>query len=172
MATIKEVLNQEDQGRNCIYLYKEGIFLIAYDRSAYLFTKYIKKYNARRKYYKGIERSVCSIGFPEKVFQGIMESCGRTSERTEGEFRIEIPEAKTDQEEFDLWQKEATEKVEKKKEIPEDTTQKEYGGQENILERIGAFDLANKSPVECMIFLAEIQKEFKTMNKTNNQIPM
>lgn len=60
-----------------ITLYKEGIFLRAYEHSAYLFVNQIKEYSITKKYYKNAKQEVVYIGFPQNSFSNI-ENCPAT----------------------------------------------------------------------------------------------
>ena len=63
--TYKEILAQEDANVDRIILHKEGIFLKAYNQSAYLFHTYVKDFRLKRKFVKTVNRWVVSLGFPE-----------------------------------------------------------------------------------------------------------
>ena len=47
-----------------MYLYLEGTFLKAYERSAYFFHTYIQDFKLSRRYIKTVNRNVVSLGFP------------------------------------------------------------------------------------------------------------
>ncbi len=52
MSTIKERIEQEQSNIDKIYLYKEGIFYKAYERSAYLWVNNICNYEIKKRYVK------------------------------------------------------------------------------------------------------------------------
>ena len=66
---IADIYNTEQNNNNSIYLHKEGLFLRAYEVSAYLFCKNIKKYSVIKKHYKIINKDIVYIGFPSTVFE-------------------------------------------------------------------------------------------------------
>lgn len=71
---IEEVIKTELENINKIYLYKEGFFWRAYERSAYRFTKYIRKFQMLKKYIKKVKMDVCYIGFPENMLRVILNA--------------------------------------------------------------------------------------------------
>ena len=46
-----------------ILLYKEGVFWVAYEQSAYYIAQY-KGYKPTKKYFKNINQTIVSVGFP------------------------------------------------------------------------------------------------------------
>ena len=65
--TYKEILELEDVNTDKIYLYKTGLFLHAYDRSAYFVHKRIHPFKLSYRYIKSVNRNVASLGFPYNV---------------------------------------------------------------------------------------------------------
>lgn len=63
--TFSEILSREENNRNTVYLYKEGIFLKAYERSAYLVYMNIHEFKVSRRYVKSVNQEIFSLGFPE-----------------------------------------------------------------------------------------------------------
>ena len=52
-----------------------GLFWRAYEHSAFLFIKTLKKYSLTKKFYKNIEQEVIYLGFPKSAFLKIEEIC-------------------------------------------------------------------------------------------------
>jgi len=71
---ISNILELE-QVNTQILLHKEGLFLRAYEHSAYLFVKYIKAYNLTKKFYKNVKQEVVYLGFPQSSFSKIEAIC-------------------------------------------------------------------------------------------------
>ena len=71
--TISEILKIEDANTGSINLFKEGIFWRVYQKSAYLFTKYIKELKVLKKFYKNVNREVVYAGFPDIILPKIQE---------------------------------------------------------------------------------------------------
>ncbi len=63
--TFEEIISREESNTNRIYLYKEGIFLKAYEHSAFFVHLYIKEFKLSKRYIKTVNQDVISLGFPE-----------------------------------------------------------------------------------------------------------
>ncbi|MEA3452096.1 MAG: hypothetical protein U9Q83_09375 [Bacteroidota bacterium] len=70
---IQDILELEKNNTNNIILHKEGIFWRAYEKSAYLFTLYIKEYQITKKFYKNVNTEVVYLGFPKIALEQILE---------------------------------------------------------------------------------------------------
>lgn len=64
MNTIVHILSVESVNSGNIYLYREGIFYKAYERSAYAFITGVEKFMVKKKFVKCANQDVVSIGFP------------------------------------------------------------------------------------------------------------
>lgn len=64
MSTIIQILSTESANTSNIYLYREGIFYKAYERSAYAFVTGVQKFMVKKKFVKCANQEVVSIGFP------------------------------------------------------------------------------------------------------------
>lgn len=64
--TKKEIYDAEQQNFDKIILHKEGLFWIAYERSAYRVFHDIKRFKPNKKYIKIVGAEVVSLGFPDK----------------------------------------------------------------------------------------------------------
>ncbi len=63
--TYREILERESQNEDRIYLYREGLFLKAYDRSAYFAYVLVHPFKVSCRYVKSVNEDVFSLGFPE-----------------------------------------------------------------------------------------------------------
>lgn len=63
---IEKILEYEAQNNDTVILFKEGIFLRAYERSAMRFTEHIAPFKVFKKFYKIVNAEVCYLGFPMK----------------------------------------------------------------------------------------------------------
>ena len=70
---IEEILKIESTNKDSIILFKEGIFLRAYERSAMRFTEYIADFKVFKKHYKIVNADVCYLGFPYSNHQVLFE---------------------------------------------------------------------------------------------------
>ena len=67
--TFAQILESEDSNRNKIILYREGIFLKAYEHSAFLCFKYIHSFKLSYRFIKSVNRYVISLGFPDATLK-------------------------------------------------------------------------------------------------------
>lgn len=153
---LREKLGIIGSDRSSIHLFREGTFWKAYEDSAYLFIKHIRKYKPVKKTIKSLKMAVVSVGFPEKVLEDILQDVEIVS-RVEDYCAIGCEQIESTEEEFHLWK----ERVEEQ--IPT------IGRKENIrIEHIPYSDLINKirnfriessTPLSCMLFLSQIQQD-------------
>lgn len=52
MSNLSEILRNESSNTGTIYFYREGVFYKAYERSAYLFVKYVKPFQVKKRMVK------------------------------------------------------------------------------------------------------------------------
>lgn len=65
--TYKEILSREDQNQDSIWLYREGMFMKAYERSAFFAHTLIHGFKLSKRYIKIVNMDVISLGFPEQT---------------------------------------------------------------------------------------------------------
>jgi hypothetical protein len=146
---------------DCIHLYKEGSFWKAYEQSAYLFVEYIKPYRTKLRYYKNINMNVISIGFPDVALANLID---KRKINFQSAMNISIDmEKKLEEEAFNEWKSKAillNSLVEKEMQSKERKQEKNATGNEDGYLRmaIRSFPTADRTPMECMQFLVEIQK--------------
>lgn len=156
MAGIKDKLIKENSSQRVIRFYREGVFLVAYEQSAYLFHRFVRQYKVIRKTVKEMAADVVSIAFPRTIVISLFE--GRICEEDNGTFVVALldDELYTDVE-YAEWRERVpltvpTSRVEK--------PQSSKGVDDNvdIIERIREFPLDNRTPIECMVFLSELKR--------------
>ena len=145
-----------------IHLWKEGIFWVAYEESAYV-VWLLKKYKPTKKFIKSVDMEVVSIGFPHSVLVGAPLTCAQFPPPIPTDTHIIIPATGISfvHEEFLSW----------KNALPVSTV---VGVGDNkgihplvnnnnahILARIKDFDLSYATPMDCMNFLAVIKKDLQ-----------
>lgn len=158
MSNLVEILSKEQENGRTIYFYREGVFYKAYEQSAYLFVKYVKPFLVKKKHIKSVNQNIVSVGFPTKSLINYfpkekIKEAGNTAE-------VELDEM-INQAEFISW-KEAIEITEEK-----DTTRNapvtecdSVSGKE-IIARIRVFPMEQKTPLDCMLFLAELKSSLQ-----------
>lgn len=62
--TFKEILEREEQNTGLVWLYREGMFMKAYERSAFFVHNYIHEFKLSKRYIKTVNQEVISLGFP------------------------------------------------------------------------------------------------------------
>ena len=138
----KVILQQQDTTK--IFLFKEGVFYKAYNEAAFLLKD--KNYKVAVKKIKNIENEVLSIGFPVSVF-----------EKLKDEFVFEFFEWYAvyntntffDNESYTNWHNKVV-----KDSFKTSKTEIEY----YIVEQLKKYPLANKTPMEVFMWVANLQK--------------
>lgn len=153
--TIKKVIALEENNKNCVYLIKEGYFWRCYEKSAYLFIKYIKNFQIIKRYIKSIDKEICYLGFPENLFGVIIEPLVKN-----GKFKVT---KKSDNiviiENFQDLSEELFLEWKQSIKLPD-----EKAAEKNeIIRKIKMFPVMEKTPLECMQFIIEIQKRLKLL---------
>ena len=143
---IKDILHLEKSNFNTIILHKEGMFYRAYEKSAHLFTLYIKEYKVVKKFYKNVNSEVVYLGFPINNL-GIILKIANKHTVSKQERTIIINDFQFKNEKFVLWKSEI--EISEKSDILS----------QNIETKIINFRVANKTPIECQQFLIELQNE-------------
>jgi len=159
---ISEIQNMEQQNINCCYLIKEGIFWRAYELSAMLFSVHIKNFKLIKRYVKCAGQDIVYLGFPDGALEEILNEAkgkGYNAEFAIGRQNNDIimlsgfvPKGSLREKplDFEQW----------KSEIPVVAMNKKTDNQfELIIEKIKNYPVANRTPVESLEFLSNIQKE-------------
>ena len=141
--TILDKVTLQQQDTTKIFLFKEGIFYKAYNEGAFLLKD--KNYKVAVKKIKSIENEVLSIGFPVSVF-----------EKLKDEFVFDFFEWYAvyntntffDKELYINWHNKVV-----KESFKTSKTETEY-----IVEQLKKYPLANKTPMEVFMWVANLQK--------------
>lgn len=141
---ILEKVTLQKQDTSKIFLFKEGFFYKAYNEGAFLLRE--KNYKVAVKKIKNIENEVLSIGFPVSVF-----------EKLKDEFVFEFFEWYAvyntntffDKELYIDWHNKVV-----KESFKSSKTETEY-----IVEQLKKYPLANKTPMEVFMWVANLQKK-------------
>ncbi|MGR3317638.1 MAG: hypothetical protein ACUZ8O_04090 [Candidatus Anammoxibacter sp.] len=147
---VKEILKIEKDNRSSIFLFKEGFFWRAYERSAFRFVRNIQGYSVIKRYIKCVKQDVVFIGFPLDNLNKIVKICEngqRYQFKQTAEGILEI-DSFTDAENFEIW----------KEELNEVKQEKDY---KSLIDKIREFPVANKTPVETIEFVMELQETVK-----------
>lgn len=63
--TLQEIIAAENCNTDRIYLYPEGVFWKAYERSAFAFVRRISRYKITKRFVKYLDTEIVSLGFPD-----------------------------------------------------------------------------------------------------------
>ena len=177
MAQLKEILETE-RNRNGdilgIYLFAEGMFYRAYEWSAWLCVRYVNEFKVTRRDLKNNEgESVVFIGFPIASLNKFLPE-DATVEQAEGHLRVHLPmESKPEladeaamQEAFGNWKSSIPVAVTKKGGLRDEM--RGPGGEaprhmSEIMLSIVGFPIEQKTPIECMTFLAQLKQQIASL---------
>lgn len=152
-----DIMNKEEKNATDIFLYREGLFWKAYERSAFLFSRHIRPYQAQKRYVKCLGRTVVSLGFPDKALKDIL--AGREYEKmNEKSIRI-IGYPSMDPAEYERW--EVGIAVREVKEGAGPCNQSGISEGSDVLLRLREFQVAVSTPMQCMMFLSELQQSLR-----------
>jgi hypothetical protein len=160
---IREILkieNTNTTGR--INLFKEGIFWRVYQKSAYLFIKQIKDLKALKKFYKVVNSEVVYAGFPDTILPQIQElaqSKGLQFEKS-NEKHCRISGIEVDNG-FEQWFQSLA--VFRKINSDDGYDISEGKPARSIIQKIKNYPIADKTPLETVQFVAELQEQL-TLN--------
>jgi hypothetical protein len=136
-----------------IYLYKQGVFWVAYEQSA-LLLGLEKELKPSFRFIKAVDSEVLSVGFPESTrsfFCDIFGSFTETAKNT-GYFKLN-------------GQYDAIDLDARRKHILNENAEKCHlqnkKRSDTLTEMIMAFRLADKTPIEAMLFVKELQEKIR-----------
>ena len=151
MATVKEILNSETQKKKGdILLFEEGLFLKAYEQSAFaLHSKW--KLKPTCKYVKTVDQLVVSVGFPKMALKNYFPDAELSSSPmvVTGEYPGSTSEEVT------TWKNSLA-----GNELKHDETETDSPVSQNVTslrKELLLFPLESSSPMQCMLFLSEIK---------------
>ena len=156
MSKINEILSVEESNDSNIYLYKEGAFWKAYQQSAYLLLKHCNvDYIVKHKYVKYVSTTVFYIGFPQSALRTLFKD-DKLEYPDEGRIQISITD-KIDVEDYKRWINGNAGKT-------SFTVKKSIIQNDNafIIRKLQEFDISSSTPVDCLMFVAEMQKLLKS----------
>ncbi len=148
-------------GPNCIYIVKEALFCKVYEESAWRFHAFIRPYKPVKKYVRKYGKELVTIGFPKSLLEGIVKVASDNAYTVTGESEtyISFITEKEPDRPFDQW-KEQLQSVEPTKAIVEEPfiPMAQKGDIEWEIEH---FPVANRTPMQCMEFIINLQTRIK-----------
>lgn len=156
-----------------IYLHKDGKFYRAYQMSAWLYSKSINAYKVTHRRFKSVEETVAFIGFPTESLMKWIPDGFEVDGSDERLVRISVPDdvvadicsGSEVQAAYKSWKEsqplnEPYESVPEKSKspAPPNVTKRMSPSMFGIMQQILAFPIESKSPIDCMLFLAEVRQ--------------
>jgi hypothetical protein len=151
--TTKEILEMEStKGESTtLLLFREGIFLKAYEESAYLFYRFVKKYQVKSIYYKNIGRALLSLGFPSHHLEMLVSEAGLIwlNEPANGVYQLTSNTISFSEEAFSVFKNDYSSAP------PMQPARRK--SETNIITRLQQFSIETSTPMECLLFLHELK---------------
>lgn len=183
MSSIKEIIETEskehsDGHREILHLHREGSFYRAYEWSAFLACRYLHEFKVNKRMFKGVEQPVAFIGFPETSINKWMPEGAEQTSVDEKYLKVRLPELlfggdtpEVLDSAFAEWKdavplSDTQSKGEKKsKPLSADGIVNDDGGLTltSVMQRILAYPIESKSPLESMAFLADVKRQLAAM---------
>jgi hypothetical protein len=142
-----------------VRIYKEGVFWIAYEQSAYIILL-VKDLRPTKKYIKKIGKEIVSVGFPDSVLDKIV-SMFTLTERHDTLIVMQT-DSPCDGIAYQQWKDRL--EITAPSRVAVTATRKTVLHEEkdepelSLSKRILAFDMGNSTPMQCFIFLNELQQ--------------
>lgn len=183
MSVTKELIEQERQLLQTgqlheVHLHKKGTFMRAYDWSAWLCCRYLHDFKVNKRAFKGIDQPVAYIGFPETSIAKWMPEGAEQRAEDEKHLVVVLPELMfTDTPEqmlsaYGEW-KEAIPLTEAQPGLrrrgegkgveSDDGAEGNLTTLTSIMQRILAYPIESKSPLESMTFLADVKRSLAAL---------
>lgn len=172
MAQLKEILELERQRAGieqcaAIHLFQEGTFYRAYEWSAWLCVRYVQEFKVTHRLLKNSDESMVFIGFPVSSLQKffgdglqVNDDKSVTATLDIGIFGEDVS-VETLNRDYGNWKKSVPLTENSKKRLEEERNPETAKPQRmtDIFHEILAYPIESKSPMESMVFLAELKSK-------------
>ena len=154
--TQKEIFEREKSNTGFIYLYREGIFWKAYEKSAFRLIREVVEFKPLKKYIKTIDAEIISVGFPCAVTDRyISKDC--IVEEGEKQMTVKIG-GEFQTEDFDKWKNSVPVKQNNSPKGVKMNSDGEVVSPLNLLlNTLRSFNIESHTPIECMMCLSELR---------------
>lgn len=173
MPKLAEIL-QKERGRTTIeqcaviHLFQEGTFYRAYEWSAWLCHRYVKEFKPTHRLLKDSDDSIVFVGFPLTSLERytpegativpVDEKC--VDIVLSGGLFVSDTDIETLATEFENWKQSVPMTDASKRRIAEEQCKVERQPRlTDVMHRILAYPIEQRSPMDCMAFLAEIKQQ-------------
>ena len=150
---------------NAVHFHKEGVFWVCYEEDAYRVFQ-TKCFRPTKKQVKSVWREVVSVGFPDSSLEGVL-SVFPVQERDALHVCATAPES-VDQEAFAAWKSGlplAAPSGGKPAAAP--SGEVKCG---SIIDRIRSFNIENKTPLECVLFVSKLKELTSSENLSGHAV--
>lgn len=178
MATIKDAVEIENQraSADVIHLFREGTFWRAYEMSAWLCVRCLHEFKATKRQMKDVAQPVVFVGFPASSFdKWVPDNLERQVVDDKhvvvmvGADRLPSTEPEELADMFAIWKDNVelspASKPKEKMKQPGDTSRPAATAHSltEVMKQILAYPLESKSPVDNMLFLAELKSQLSIL---------
>lgn len=157
--SIKEIVEAEKSNTSKIYLYREGLFFRAYEVSAFALCSFVHPFKVIKRQLKVLNgEEVVYVGFPASSEEKYLS--GRNIIESDDAHKVIGLVEPIDLNAFAEWKQ----GVELKESAPASCSLPEVMGHSEgngVLEKLRVFNLANSTPMQCMMFIAQLQEILK-----------
>ncbi len=155
MPTIRQIIEKERANPGKIYLYKEGIFYRAYNRSAFMWVTHICGYEVKTRYVKSVGENIYYVGFPTSA---LATRLARHEYKHDGDcVEVSCDEVGFDENDYISWTESLfSVKTEETRIVSHD----EDESSDTIIDAIRRFPLESSTPIECVVFLSRLKQQF------------
>ncbi|HFK5504482.1 TPA: hypothetical protein ACG0AG_003207 [Elizabethkingia anophelis] len=152
---LSDIISRENY--HSIQLYKQGVFWVAYEQSAYSIWEH-KGYRVNKKYIKSLKRDVVSLGFPASVLDEIGKIYKQDKLQSSSEYKSYMLSQELNKTLFLRWRFNTHTHT-------HTHTHTQLRVTCDLVAKIKSFCLSNKTPLEAYLFLYELQSDLnKDMN--------
>ncbi len=176
MAQLKDIIeveNSRNGDTTSIHLFAEGMFYRAYEWSAWLCCRYVNEFKVTRRELKNGGGSVVFIGFPVTSLSKFLPE-GVDVEQDEGRVTLRLPQGShaeledgTAAEAFANWKNSIPAVPQQRKTNFRDELRNNPDNEprrmSDIMMSILAFQVEQKTPLECMAFIAELKSNISRL---------
>jgi hypothetical protein len=149
---IKDIADREEANTDLIHLYRDGLFLVAYEHSAFQWARWVNSYNVRRKFYKSLDRELARLGFPEKELdRNIARSEVELIERVDDRITLRSPHT-LDRFGFENWKRSLEIHLPKVKRPPVVSCDNE------VFRLLEVFKHRRSTPLDCYFLVKDLQR--------------
>lgn len=182
MAKLAEILDIEKQRTSAeslrqIHLWSDGSFFRAYEWSAWLCVRYIRQFKVTRKSIKSVGSDMLFVGFPQTSLDKFKVDGALVEEQEDKNVMMTLPPElvhaegeSTLEEEYQNWRTtiplvEGKDRVSEKENLKGSSSGHALQpvSLTGIMRQVLEYPVEQHSPIDCMLFLAEIKVELSSL---------